>query len=60
MKLKPNPCEVKNEQSSSYGERWASGDIIGTMIDFQNREITFFRMHRGLSKEVDDGIVRIR
>ena len=38
-----NRVKKWNDQSSSYGERWAPGDIIGTMIDFQNREITFFR-----------------
>ncbi len=38
-----NRVKKWNDESSSYGEKWAPGDTIGTMIDFQNREITFYR-----------------
>lgn len=38
-----NRVKKWNEQSWAYGERWAPGDVIGTMIDFQTREISFFR-----------------
>jgi Kip1 ubiquitination-promoting complex protein 1 len=29
-------CRVKkwNNENSAYGEKWAPGDIIGTLIDF--------------------------
>mmetsp|Transcript_7879 Transcript_7879/g.7370 ORF Transcript_7879/g.7370 Transcript_7879/m.7370 type:complete len:140 (+) Transcript_7879:640-1059(+) len=32
-----------NHGSSSYGEAWSAGDIIGSMIDFDKREISFYR-----------------
>lgn len=32
-----------NHEESSYGEGWAAGDIIGTLIDFDSKEITFYR-----------------
>ena len=37
-----------NNGSARYGEKWAAGDIIGTMIDFDKKEITFYRNDRSL------------
>jgi|LauGreDrversion4_2_1035121.scaffolds.fasta_scaffold159043_1 hypothetical protein len=37
-----------NVQSSEYGERWAVGDVIGTLIDFQNKEVSFYRNEKFL------------
>lgn len=38
-----NRVKKWNDESSPYGERWAPGDVIGTMIDLKAREISFFR-----------------
>ena len=32
-----------NLDNHTYGEMWTAGDVIGTLIDFDNREISFFR-----------------
>jgi ryanodine receptor 2 len=32
-----------NGKRDDYGEAWAAGDVIGTLIDFENREISFYR-----------------
>ncbi|GMF41206.1 unnamed protein product [Phytophthora fragariaefolia] len=32
-----------NSGSSSYGEKWRSGDIIGCLLDLNAQEMTFFR-----------------
>ena len=32
-----------NLQHSDYGQRWAIGDVIGTMINFNTREILYWR-----------------
>lgn len=32
-----------NSGSSSYGEKWKAGDIIGCLLDFTTNEMTFFR-----------------
>ncbi|RLN96463.1 hypothetical protein BBJ28_00010025 [Nothophytophthora sp. Chile5] len=32
-----------NSGSSSYGEKWKAGDIIGCLLDFNAQEMTFFR-----------------
>ncbi|KAG1690342.1 hypothetical protein DVH05_028222 [Phytophthora capsici] len=32
-----------NSGSSSYGEKWRAGDIIGCLLDLTTREMTFFR-----------------
>ena len=37
-----------NENSTKYGEAWSAGDVIGTLIDFDNKEISFFRNDRSL------------
>jgi Kip1 ubiquitination-promoting complex protein 1 len=37
-----------NLENSSYGEAWAPGDVIGSMIDFDAREITFYRNDKNL------------
>jgi Kip1 ubiquitination-promoting complex protein 1 len=37
-----------NVQSSDYGEHWAVGDVIGTLIDFNMKEITFYRNDKSL------------
>ena len=35
-------------QSTDYGQQWAVGDIIGTVIDFQTKEISFYRNEKDL------------
>lgn len=30
-------------ESEDYGQQWAIGDVIGTMIDLDTREISFYR-----------------
>jgi Kip1 ubiquitination-promoting complex protein 1 len=37
-----------NLDNSPYGESWAAGDVIGTLIDFDEREITFYRNEKCL------------
>ena len=37
-----------NSGSSNYGEKWAAGDVIGTLIDLNLWEISFFRNERPL------------
>lgn len=32
-----------NSGSSSYGEKWKAGDVIGCLLDFTTCEMTFFR-----------------
>lgn len=32
-----------NKKSDKYGEAWSIGDIIGTLIDFNKKEISFYR-----------------
>ncbi|GMF18203.1 unnamed protein product [Phytophthora lilii] len=32
-----------NSGSSSYGEKWKAGDIIGCLLDLNTQEMTFFR-----------------
>lgn len=32
-----------NLENKDFGEMWSAGDIIGTLIDFDTREITFYR-----------------
>ncbi|TDH65060.1 uncharacterized protein CCR75_002142 [Bremia lactucae] len=32
-----------NSGSSSYGEKWRAGDIIGCLLDLMTQEMTFFR-----------------
>jgi Kip1 ubiquitination-promoting complex protein 1 len=32
-----------NLDSHRYGEQWTAGDVIGTLIDFTKKEISFFR-----------------
>lgn len=31
-----------------YGEIWGAGDVIGTLIDFERQEITFYRNGKSL------------
>lgn len=35
-------------ESTGYGEQWATGDIIGTLIDLNTNEISFFRNDKAL------------
>lgn len=37
-----------NKSSSPFGEAWSAGDIIGSMIDLERREISFWRNERYL------------
>jgi len=37
-----------NENSTTYGENWSAGDVIGTLIDFEAKEISFFRNDKSL------------
>lgn len=37
-----------NQDSVTYGEGWAAGDIIGSLIDFDTREITFYRNDKSM------------
>ena len=37
-----------NGQDIAYGEGWAAGDTIGTMIDFNKKEISFWRNEKCL------------
>ena len=32
-----------NLDSINYGQQWAEGDIIGTLLDLDQKEISFFR-----------------
>lgn len=32
-----------NRLSQNYGKAWGAGDVIGTLIDFDAREISFYR-----------------
>jgi len=32
-----------NQDSHTYGEKWAPGDVIGTLINFETKELQFFR-----------------
>ena len=35
--------KLHTEKSENYGEAWSVGDIIGTLIDFETKEIKFYR-----------------
>ena len=37
--------EKWNDDHSNYGQRWAVGDVIGTLINLNTREILFWRNH---------------
>ena len=37
-----------NKSSQKYGEAWVAGDIIGTMIDFEKKEIKYWRNEKFL------------
>ena len=37
-----------NKGYESYGESWCAGDVIGTLIDFDKREISFWRNEKFL------------
>jgi Kip1 ubiquitination-promoting complex protein 1 len=37
-----------NGESQRYGKAWGAGDVIGTLIDFDKREISFFRNDEAL------------
>ncbi|TMW60609.1 hypothetical protein Poli38472_000651 [Pythium oligandrum] len=32
-----------NSGSTSYGEKWKAGDVIGCLLDLESREMTFYR-----------------
>lgn len=32
-----------NRESHTYGEQWAAGDVIGTLINFDTKEVNFYR-----------------
>ena len=35
-------CEKWNREHSNFGQRWATGDVIGTLINLNTREILFW------------------
>lgn len=37
-----------NKDNLAYGEAWSVGDVIGTLIDFQKRQISFWRNNKSL------------
>jgi hypothetical protein len=37
-----------NRDNLAYGEAWSTGDIIATLIDFDKKEITFWRNNKSL------------
>jgi len=37
-----------NAVSESYGEAWAAGDVIGTLMDLDKKEISFYRNDKNL------------
>ena len=37
-----------NGSDEPYGEQWATGDVIGTLIDISNKEIMFWRNNKFL------------
>jgi hypothetical protein len=38
-----NGLKMNNNITSSYGDTWVSGDVIGVALDLQNLSITFYR-----------------
>mmetsp|Transcript_3976 Transcript_3976/g.4799 ORF Transcript_3976/g.4799 Transcript_3976/m.4799 type:complete len:194 (+) Transcript_3976:776-1357(+) len=50
--------EKWNVEHSHFGERWTVGDVIGTLINFNTREILFWRNHEFMGvafKNIDVG-----
>ncbi len=39
-----------NRESLSYGEAWSAGDIIGTLINFDDKSISFWRNGQSLGR----------
>ena len=39
-----------NRENQSFGEAWSVGDIVGTLIDFDKKEISFWRNNKFLGK----------
>jgi len=37
-----------NHDSVTYGDKWAAGDVIGTLINFDSKEISFYRNEKSL------------
>lgn len=37
-----------NGDRHRYGKMWGAGDVIGTLIDFDSREITFYKNEESL------------
>lgn len=37
-----------NRENLAYGEAWSIGDIIGTLIDFDEKRISFWRNNKEL------------
>jgi len=37
-----------NQGQQVYGEGWRPGDVIGTLLDLERREVTFWRNHKTL------------
>lgn len=35
-----------NQQKTPWGENWVMGDVIGTMLDLESGEISFWRNHK--------------
>lgn len=53
-----NRIKKWNGVSEPYGEQWSTGDIIGTLIDITNREISFWRNKKFLGvafKNIETG-----
>jgi len=42
-----------NLQSYGYGEKWTAGDIIGSLIDFEMKEVSFYRNNQSLGVAFD-------
>lgn len=39
-----------NKENLAYGEGWSVGDIIGTLLDFDRKEIKFWRNNKCLGR----------
>ena len=39
-----------NKDNLGYGEAWSTGDVIGTLIDFDRKVISFWRNNKNLGK----------
>jgi Kip1 ubiquitination-promoting complex protein 1 len=49
-----NRIKKWNKDPLAYGEAWSIGDIIGTLIDFDRKEIKFYRNQKSLGRAFTD------